>query len=216
MTERNAPPFESRSRLLPSRSRLLFLILLLALAVQRLLEIRLSRRHEEALVAAGGQVHGEGQYRIMTALHTGWFVAMIAELLGRRPRFRPWLAALAAPLFLLGQALRYTAIRTLGERWTTTVVTLPGAPPVTRGIYSHVRHPNYVGVVLELAAFPLMHSLTWTAALFSLANLLLLRARIRLEEQVLARDSRYLSHLGDRPRFVPRAEGERQEGRHGD
>jgi methyltransferase len=83
-------------------------------------------------------------------------------------------------------------------------MTIPGQPPVTDGIYRYLRHPNYIGVILELAAFPLIYSAYYTALLFSFLNLLLLRARIRLEEQALASDNNYLHFLGDRPRFLPR------------
>jgi len=191
-----------------SPSRLLFLLSLAALAGQRLVELRLSKARETAIRRAGGREHGTAQYRFMQALHTSWFVAMVIEVLWRQRPFKRWLAAVALPFFLLGQSLRYAAMRALGPRWTTRVMTIPGLPPVTGGIYRYLRHPNYVGVVLELAAFPLIYSAYWTALLFSLLNLLLLRARIRLEEQALANDNDYLRFLGDRPRFLPRQGGE--------
>jgi len=191
-----------------SPGRLLFLLSLVALAGQRLAELRLSKTHETAIRRAGGREHGTAQYRIMQALHTGWFVAMAIEVLWRPRPFKQWLAAVALPIFLLGQSLRYAAIRALGPRWTTRIMTLPGLPPVTGGIYRYLRHPNYVGVILELAAFPLIYSAYWTALLFSFLNLLLLRARIRLEERALANDNHYLHFLGDRPRFLPRRIGE--------
>jgi methyltransferase len=110
---------------------------------------------------------------------------MAGEVLCRPRPFRRSLAGLAAALVAVGQALRYAAILTLGSRWTARVVTLPGVPPLSQGIYRYLRHPNYLGVVLEIAAVPLLHSAWWTAVAFSLANLLLLRARIRVEEAAL-------------------------------
>ncbi|MCI0393598.1 MAG: isoprenylcysteine carboxyl methyltransferase [Chloroflexi bacterium] len=187
-----------------SPGRFLFLLLLAALAGQRIAELRLSKAHETAIRRAGGQEYGAAQYRLIQALHAGWFAATAIEVLGWQRPFRRWLAAVAVPFFLLGQSLRYAAIRTLGPRWTTRVMTIPGPPPVTGGIYRYLRHPNYLGVVLELAAFPLIYSAYWTALIFSLFNLLLLRARILLEEQALADDNDYLRFLGDRPRFRPR------------
>jgi methyltransferase len=184
-------------------SKTLFVTFLALLAGQRLWEVRLSQRHEALIRARGGREHAAGQFRVMQALHTGWFVAMLAEVLGRNRPFRPWLAAVAAPIFLLGQALRYAAIRTLGERWTVRVVTLPGEPPITHGIYRHLRHPNYLGVVLEIAAVPLLHTAYLTSFIFSLANALLLAARIRAEEQALAEDNEYGHRFARLPRFIP-------------
>ncbi|HZD09848.1 MAG TPA: isoprenylcysteine carboxylmethyltransferase family protein [Candidatus Binatia bacterium] len=164
---------------------------LLLLAIQRLLEVHASEQHVDALLRRGGREHALYQYRAMTVLHAGWFVAIVAEAIGMHRRFRPRLAMLATPLFILGQCLRYAAIRTLGERWTARVITLPGAAPVTRGIYRYLRHPNYLGVVLEIATVPLLYSAYWTALFFSLANALLLRARVRAEEHALAMDNDY-------------------------
>ncbi len=168
-----------------TRTRKGYLFFLLALAAQRLWEVRISQRHAAGLLAAGGLEHAPRQYRLMVALHTSWFVAIWGEVIGRRRPFRPALARPAALLFAGGQALRYAAIRTLGPRWTARVITLPGAPPVAHGIYRYLRHPNYLGVALEVAAVPLLHSAWWTALAYSVANLLLLRARIRVEEAAL-------------------------------
>jgi len=127
----------------------------------------------------------------MKILHGSWFFATLLEIIFLRRRPRPPLVVIAALVFTIGQSLRYAAIRTLAERWTARVVTVPGARPVSRGIYCHVRHPNYLGVALEIAAFPLLHSAGWTALVYSVANLLLLRARIHAEEQALATDNGY-------------------------
>ena len=177
------------------RSQILFIVMLLVLAIQRLLELRVSNRHAATLLRNGGREHAPAQYQVMKLLHSSWFVAMVLEIVGRRRSFRPWLAAPAGLLFLTGQALRYAAIRTLGERWTARVVTLPGAPPVTNGIYRYLRHPNYLGVALEIAAVPFLHSAYWTALLFSLANLLLLRDRVHVEERALAVDNGYARYI---------------------
>jgi methyltransferase len=109
---------------------------------------------------------------------------LLEVFLGKRA-FRPRLAALALSLFAIGQALRLLAIRTLGWRWSTRVLTVPGEVPVRHGIYRYIRHPNYLGVELEILAAPLVHSAWLTSAVFGTANLLLLRDRIRREEQAL-------------------------------
>ena len=140
----------------------------------------------------------------MKALHAGWFVAMIAEVGWLRRPFRPALAAGAALVTVLGQSLRYAAIRTLGRRWTVRIVTVPGLPPVRHGIYRYLRHPNYLGVMLEIAAVPLLHTAYLTSLIFSVVNAFLLRTRICAEEEALSADAHYLRWLGDRPRFLPR------------
>lgn len=140
----------------------------------------------------------------MKALHVGWFVSMVAEVGWLRRPFRPALAAAAGLVALLGQALRYAAIRTLGRRWTVRIVTVPGRPPVRRGIYRHLRHPNYLGVALEIAAVPLLHTAYLTSLAFSIANALLLRTRIRAEEAALEAGAGYRRWFAHRPRFVPR------------
>lgn len=181
--------------------RLLFLLIVLGLAVQRLLEVRLSRTHEAALRAKGGQEHAPGHFAVMRALHVLWFVAMVTEVyLWDRP-FVPWLAVVALLLLLSGQALRYAAIRTLGERWTVRIYTLPGTPPITEGIFRYVRHPNYLGVILEIAAVPLLHTAYLTSIFFSIANALLLRVRIREEERALTMENEYETAFANRPRF---------------
>ncbi|HET6346370.1 MAG TPA: isoprenylcysteine carboxylmethyltransferase family protein, partial [Myxococcota bacterium] len=92
---------------------------------------------------------------------------------------------------LAAQGLRYWAIGSLGRRWNVRVIVLPNVPAVTRGPYRFLRHPNYVAVVLEGMAVPLIHGAWWTAVAFTLANALLLRVRIRCEEDALARFGAY-------------------------
>jgi methyltransferase len=184
-------------------TQLLFTLVVLAIAVQRLVEVRISRRHEATLKAEGGYEVGHAHFGWMKALHASWFVAMLAEVwLLDRP-FIPWLAAVALALTLAGQALRYAAIRTLGDRWTVTIWVLPEAPPVAGGIYRYVRHPNYLGVILELAAVPLLHTAWVTALVWSLLNAWLLRVRIRAEEAALEDANRYGETFGQTRRFVP-------------
>lgn len=166
-------------------TRLLFVGFVAALGVQRLFELRLSQRNERRMLQLGGREHALGTYRWIVTLHTAWFAAMLLEVLAGRRKFHSRLAALALSLFTAGQALRLTAIRTLGWRWSTRVMTVPGASPVHRGIYRYIRHPNYLGVQLEILAAPLVHSAYLTSAVFGVANVLLLRDRIRREERAL-------------------------------
>ena len=171
-------------------TRLLFLGFLAALGVQRLFELRLSRRNERRMRQRGGREHTPETYRWIVTLHAAWFAAMLLEVFAGRRKFHPRLAVLALSLFAAGQALRLTAIRTLGWRWSTRVMTVPGEAPVQHGIYRYIRHPNYLGVQLEILAAPLVHSAYLTSAVFGVANALLLRDRIRREEQALYPGSR--------------------------
>lgn len=170
----------------PVDSRLLYTLLVALVAVQRLAELRVSRRHERALRARGAVEAGAGHYPVMVALHALFLVACAAEVwLLERP-FVPWLGWPALAVLLAAQGLRYWTLSTLGERWTTRVLVPPGEPPVTAGPFRFVRHPNYLAVALEIAALPLIHTAWLTALLFSLANAALLRVRIGVEERALS------------------------------
>ena len=186
------------------QTRWIFLLLVILLGVQRLAELRLSARNERRILELGGREHTPGQFTVMRWMHIAWFLAMIAEVFGLQRPFHPTLALVASLAFLAGQALRYTAIHTLGERWTVRVMTLPGAKPVSQGIYRFIRHPNYLGVVLEIAAVPLLHNAYLTAIFFSIANALLLAWRIRKEESALKEQNNYEQVFADRPRFLPK------------
>ena len=170
-------------------TRVVYLGLVALVALQRLLEVVVSARNRRRMLALGGREWGRGHYPVMVVLHTAFLAACAAEvwLLGRP--FLPLLAALMAVVLASATLLRYWTLATLGERWCTRVVTLPGEIPVTRGPYRWMRHPNYVAVAAEMLALPLLHGAWMTAACFSLANGLLLAHRIRVEERAMAPDA---------------------------
>lgn len=180
-------------------TRLLFAGFVAILGAQRLFELRLSRHHEQRIRQRGGREHAPETYHWIVALHTSWFAAMLLEVFAGRREFRPRIAVPAVCMFAAGQALRLTAIRTLDWRWSTRIMTVPGASPVRHGIYRYIRHPNYLGVELEILAVPLIHSAYLTSAVFGLANALLLRDRIRREEQALEEDNRYREVFASTP-----------------
>jgi methyltransferase len=181
-----------------------FFLLVCAVALQRLLEVRVSRLNEAALALRGGREHAAGQMPVMVAVHSAWLVCTGLEVwLLDRP-FRGWLALCAGVLFAAGQVLRLLAIHQLGERWTVKVITVPGAPPVTGGIFRYLRHPNYVGVILEIATLPLVHGAWLTALVFTIANGVLLSRRIAAEESALAETSDYAQQFAGLPRLVPK------------
>ncbi len=180
-----------------------FVALVFAVIFQRLYELRVSQQHEQALRARGAIEHAAQQMPWMVFVHTGWLFAMLIEVFVFERPFVRWLAVLSLSVFALGQILRLAAMRTLGPRWTVKVITLPSEPPVTSGVYRWLRHPNYLGVILEIAALPLFHSAWVTALLFSLANALVLFFRIRAEENALNKDNAYAAHFHDRSRLIP-------------
>jgi len=167
-------------------SRVAFTVLVALVAVQRLAELARSRRNEAALRAQGAIEHAPWQVPMLACLHGAWLVSILAEVWLLRPPFRPVLAAFALVGLIVGQGLRLAAIRTLGDRWTVRVMTLPATPRVTRGLYSWLRHPNYAGVVLEIASLPLIHGAVVTAVVFSLLNAVALVLRIGVESRALA------------------------------
>jgi methyltransferase len=155
------------------------------LVVQRLLELRVSRDHEARLRARGAREAGAAHYPWMIAVHAAWFVAWLVELsvFGARAW---WGSAPLAWIAVCAEALRWWAIRTLGDRWTTRVLVLPDASPITGGPYRWLRHPNYTAVFVQLVALPLVFG-AWRAALFgALAYALVLRFRIRAENAAWA------------------------------
>jgi len=118
--------------------------------------------------------------------------------------FRPWLGA--SMLVLLGatMALRYWVVATLGVRWNPRIVVAPGWTPETGGPYRWMRHPNYLAVVLELAALPLVHGAWITASTAGISNAVILAIRIRAEEAALAAWPGYTQAMEGRGRFWPR------------
>jgi methyltransferase len=167
-------------------SRAAFTLLVAAVAMARLAELRLAERNRRRLLARGAVEAAPRHYRAMVALHAAWLVACPLEVwLCGRP-FIPAVGVPALVLLVLAFALRYWVIATLGERWTTRILKLPGAPLVDRGPYRLLRHPNYLAVTMEIAALPLVHSAWWTATVCSLANAAVLTVRIRAEEAALA------------------------------
>lgn len=168
-------------------TRTVFGALVALIAVQRLVELSFSRRNLRRARARGAVEYGAPLYPWMVTMHTGFLLSAPAEVLLLR---RPWIPALAAAmtaLLLLAQALRYWAISTLGERWTTRVVYVPDDPLIVTGPYQWIRHPNYVAVVIEYIALPLFHTAWLTAAVFSIVNAVVLRRRITVEDEVLRR-----------------------------
>jgi len=168
-------------------SRVTFTILIVIIAIQRVWELGVSNRHLRALKARGAIEVGTGHYPWMVALHTAFFVSCVAEVwLLDRP-WRPVVAGVAVIILGAALTLRWWTLSTLGDRWTTRVLLVPGEELVSSGPYRWLRHPNYLAVVFEIAAIPMIHCAWLTALVFTIANLVLLRERIRVEEEALSR-----------------------------
>jgi methyltransferase len=163
-----------------------YTLLILAVAGERLVELVVSKRHARWALARGGREYGRGHYPYMVALHTALLAGCLAEVwLLDRP-FLPWLGWPMLALVLASQALRWWCVATLGPRWNTLVIVVPGLPLVHRGPYRFLRHPNYLAVVVEGIALPLVHTAWLTALIFTLLNFAVLAVRIRVEDAALA------------------------------
>lgn len=183
-----APELEAVLRPLAAPSaatRAAFLVIIGLVALERIYEMWLSRRNAGRVLARGGVEVGAGHYPVMVLLHTMFLAAAGAEVWFLSTPAVPWLTLTSLAALALTMALRYWAILSLGDRWNTRVVYEPGRPPVRRGPYRWLRHPNYLAVILEILFLPLIHGAWRTALVFSIANAILLRHRIRVENLVV-------------------------------
>jgi methyltransferase len=164
-----------------------YTVLVLATGVERIAELVVSNRNARWSFARGGVEFGRGHFPPMVALHTGLLLACLAEVwFGGRP-FIPWLGWPMFALVLASQGLRWWCITVLGPRWNTRVIVVQGLPLVHRGPYRWLKHPNYVAVIVEGFALPLVHTAWITALVFTVLNAILLFAvRIPSENRALA------------------------------
>jgi len=167
-------------------SVLWYTVLVLAVGVERLVELAVARRNLRWAKDRGGVEYGAEHFPWMVVLHVGLLVGCLLEVWLMNPPWLPWLGWPMLALVVASQALRWWCIRTLGPRWNTRVVVVPGLRLVTEGPYRYLRHPNYVAVVVEGAALPLVHTAWITAVVFTALNALLLRQRIGVEDAALA------------------------------
>ena len=147
---------------------------------ERLLELAIARANTRRLLDHGAIEHGAGHYPLIVAVHAVWLVSLWV-LAPARAVEGSWLA-----VFALLQLARFWVIATLGRRWTTRIIVLPGAPLVKHGPYRFLDHPNYWVVAGEIAVLPLVFSLPWVALAFSILNAIVLAIRLREEGRALA------------------------------
>lgn len=163
-----------------------YLLLIGAVAVERLAEVVVAERHRSVSKERGGVEFGAGHYPVMVTLHTALLAGCLLEPVLLH---RPFIPALGWPMLLIAvaaQALRWWCITTLGYQWNTRVIVIPGAERVTGGPYRFLPHPNYVAVIAEGIALPLVHTAWITALVFTILNAVLLRTRIHVENGALA------------------------------
>lgn len=162
-----------------------YALLILLVGLERLAELAAARRNAAWSRRRGGTEYGSGHYPVMVVLHTGLLAGCLAEVAWAD---RPFVPALGWPMLglaLAAQALRWWCIGTLGPRWNTRVIVVPGLPLVSAGPYRLMSHPNYLAVVVEGAALPLVHGAWITALCFALGDIPLLAVRLRCENAAL-------------------------------
>jgi methyltransferase len=185
-------------------STIFFLALLALVGLARLAELGVSRRHQRQLARGGIGQHFDPRYPWMVALHAGVLAGAALEVVWLGRPFVPALAAPAAVMFLLATGLRWWAIRALGAHWNVQVMDSVSLGVVATGPFRWVRHPNYLGVFIEMAALPLIHGAWITALLGAAGNAWVLRNRLRVEEPVLEAHPQYRAAMSGKARFLPR------------
>lgn len=163
-----------------------YVVLIALVGLERLAELVVSTRNLRWSRARGGIETGRRHYPFMVVLHTGLLLGCLVEVAVFDRPFLPWLGWPMLAIVIAAQVLRWWCIRTLGPQWNTRVVVVPGLPRVTTGPYRRLRHPNYVAVVAEGIALPLVHTAWITALTFTVLNAWLLTVRLADENRALA------------------------------
>jgi methyltransferase len=180
-----------------------FLALLVAVALLRLVELRISKRHQRDMVGRGATKVNEPRFRWMVVLHTTVLIGSAVEVVFLHRAFIPALAGVMFVIFLVANAVRWWVIRTLGEHWNVQVVDSTRLGVVTSGPFRFVRHPNYAAVFAEMIALPLIHTAWITALVGTVAHIVVLSQRLSTEEQVLFANADYRAAMSGKPRFLP-------------
>jgi methyltransferase len=180
-----------------------FLALLVAVAVLRLVELRISRQHQTEMLGRGAAKVDEPRFRWMVALHTAVLVGSAVEVIFLHRPFIPLLGAIMFAIFLAANAVRWWVIRTLGAHWNVQVVDSTRLGVVTTGPFRFVRHPNYAAVFAEMIALPLIHTAWITAVVGTLAHIVVLSQRLSTEERMLFANADYRAAMSGKPRFLP-------------
>jgi methyltransferase len=154
------------------------------LAVQRLGELILAKHNEKKMLAKGAVEYDKTGYKYIVIMHTFFFLSLISEKIFFTRELNPYWITLFS-VFIFTQFVRYWVITSLGEYWNTRIIVLKGSQLIKKGPYKFIKHPNYIVVAIELAAIPLIFSCYFTAIIFTILNINLLRRRIKIESSVL-------------------------------
>jgi len=185
-----------------------YLALVVAVALQRIVELAWSRRNLRGRELDPRQVaEGRGAYAAMVAVHVALLVCPLLEVAIFGVRAPPWVTLAAAGVFAGAQALRIWALTSLGRTWNTRAAVDPDTAVVATGPYRHIRHPNYLAVLLEFVSLPAIAGAWLSLALLNLIHAPILARRIRGEEALLERLPQYAARMAGKGRFLPRGRG---------
>ncbi|HEY3249653.1 MAG TPA: isoprenylcysteine carboxylmethyltransferase family protein [Ignavibacteria bacterium] len=161
-----------------------FWIFLFFVILQRLAELVYAKHNERHMISRGAIEYDREGYKYIVIMHSAFFISLIVENFFLLRELNPYWYVFFI-IFVCGQGLRYSAIISLKEQWNTKIIVLKSGEIVKTGPYRYLRHPNYLGVVLEIIAIPLMFSCYITAFVFTILNLLVLKRRIPIEGEAL-------------------------------
>lgn len=181
----------------------LYLALLAAVGLLRLIELRISRRNYHRMLAGGAVPIPEPHFKWIVMIHSGVLIGAALEVIFLKRPFIPWLAAAMLALFIASNLLRLWVVLSLGQLWSVNVMDSSRMGIVTSGPFRFVRHPNYSGVVLEVISLPLIYTAWLTAVAAALGYCYALSRRVPAEEKVLMANAEYRAVMGNKPRFVP-------------
>lgn len=175
-----------------------FYVLIFFIIFQRIIELLIAKKNAKYIQALGGIEVGQVHYPFIVITHILFFISLSLE--GSYDTMPTWWPV-PFIAFLLAQILRIWVLTTLGRFWNTRIYVVPGSKPIKNGPYRFLRHPNYLTVIIEILAIPLIFGAYYTAFAFSIINLGILFVRIRVEEQALIQHTDYLYIMGKIPRF---------------
>ncbi len=180
-----------------------FLALLLTVALLRIFELGVSRRHQRQMIARGATKLNEPQFRWIVLLHTAVLIGAALEVIFLRRPLLPALGAVMLLLFLAANAVRLWVVRTMGQLWNVQVMNSTSLGVVTSGPFRFVRHPNYAAIFVEMFSLPLIHTAWITALLGCVGYAVTISQRLAVEESVLLANPQYRATMAGKPRFLP-------------
>jgi methyltransferase len=180
-----------------------YLALLLAVAMLRIFELRVSRRHQQQLLAQGATKVDKPPFRWLVLVHTAVLIGAALEVVFLRRPFIPPLAAVMFAVFIASNLLRLWVVITMGQHWNVQVMNSTSLGVITSGPFRFVRHPNYAAVFAEMLSLPLIHTAWLTALLGCIGHAAAISQRISVEERVLLANAEYRAAMAAKPRFLP-------------